>query len=543
PSKARPEVRVKIPEDREIVLLIHRVIERVVIHGPMFEALLMDKEGRNPKYVFLFQNDSPEHIYYRWRLYSVLNGDDLKKWPTEPFSMFDEGPIWVPPEIPFDDNMVDLEEDSDSSVDSDDSAAVARRTARTTASSVPKGTLSHIHRLKLEAKIRSATLTRVSIATAMLFCLDHADAADEIAETLARSLTLPATPIFPTKIARLYLLSDVLHNSGAPNVPNAWRFRNAVERHLPTVFRHLGVVWGGIGARLRAEQMRRLVFAVVSVWERWMVFSTDFTQGLRDVFMEGRERAEEEGRAKEGRERFQKSLMEQRDAKVGVYAMEEDEEDVDGVPMEEDVDGEPMDVDRPKKGGWVSIDAEKDGEREEESPAEVKPRGGFAPIGFSEPQAAPAASQQPAAGSGVALGGFTPISLTGPGQRMGQVLPKERSVAKPVNPAPRVKGVIRPPLVQATQQQQLAPGQPVQQRPLRPPPPPPRRNGAPPARVEAPPGSGAPVRPAGAVGQPVARPAVHAASKPPGPPPGRPPKKTSPAKGKAEDDEEDDMFA
>ena len=52
-----PEIQISIPEDLEIKMIIHRTIERVLIHGPMFEALLMDREGNNPKFNFLFQND------------------------------------------------------------------------------------------------------------------------------------------------------------------------------------------------------------------------------------------------------------------------------------------------------------------------------------------------------------------------------------------------------------------------------------------------------------------------------------------------------
>ena len=48
---------------------------------------------------------SLEHVYYRWRLYSILQGDPKNKWRTEPFHMFDEGPIWVPPEIPFEEDV------------------------------------------------------------------------------------------------------------------------------------------------------------------------------------------------------------------------------------------------------------------------------------------------------------------------------------------------------------------------------------------------------------------------------------------------------
>ncbi|GMJ07774.1 hypothetical protein HRI_004446600 [Hibiscus trionum] len=53
----------------------------------------------------------------------------------------------------------------------------------------------------------------------MGFALDNADAAGEVVEVLTESLTLKETPI-RTKVARLMLVSDILHNNSA-HVKNA----------------------------------------------------------------------------------------------------------------------------------------------------------------------------------------------------------------------------------------------------------------------------------------------------------------------------------
>jgi len=55
-SKGRLEVQVIQPEDKELLMLIHRMIERVIKYGPDFEAIIMDREWNNPKFSFLFQN-------------------------------------------------------------------------------------------------------------------------------------------------------------------------------------------------------------------------------------------------------------------------------------------------------------------------------------------------------------------------------------------------------------------------------------------------------------------------------------------------------
>ncbi len=61
-------------------------------------------------------------------------------------------------------------------------------------------------------------------------------------EILADSLTLPETPV-PSKVARLMLASDVLHNSTAP-VRNASRYRSLLEAAMPDVFESLQVGQG-----------------------------------------------------------------------------------------------------------------------------------------------------------------------------------------------------------------------------------------------------------------------------------------------------------
>ena len=58
-------IKVVIPTDRTQLCLINRMIEFVVREGPIFEATIMNRELNNPMFKFLFENQSPEHIYYR----------------------------------------------------------------------------------------------------------------------------------------------------------------------------------------------------------------------------------------------------------------------------------------------------------------------------------------------------------------------------------------------------------------------------------------------------------------------------------------------
>ena len=65
-------VTVMIPIDRSQLCLINRMVEFVIREGPVFEAMIMNREMNNRNFRFLFDNQSPEHIYYRWRLFSIL---------------------------------------------------------------------------------------------------------------------------------------------------------------------------------------------------------------------------------------------------------------------------------------------------------------------------------------------------------------------------------------------------------------------------------------------------------------------------------------
>lgn len=73
---------------RPLLALVHRMIEFVVREGPMFEAMIMRREIDNPIFRFLFENESPAHIYYRWKLFSLLQGDTPTEWRQKEFRMF-----------------------------------------------------------------------------------------------------------------------------------------------------------------------------------------------------------------------------------------------------------------------------------------------------------------------------------------------------------------------------------------------------------------------------------------------------------------------
>ncbi|XP_028162193.1 U2 snRNP-associated SURP motif-containing protein-like [Ostrinia furnacalis] len=144
-------------------MLIHRMVEFVIREGPMFEAIIMNKEMSNPFFRFLFENQSPAHVYYRWKLYSMLQGDSPKQWALNDFRMFKGGSVWRPPVM----NLYTAGM-PDELVDEDDAKDNIR------------GTLSNNQRDRLEELIRGLTPARTSVGAAMAWCLEHAEAAGEV---------------------------------------------------------------------------------------------------------------------------------------------------------------------------------------------------------------------------------------------------------------------------------------------------------------------------------------------------------------------------
>jgi U2-associated protein SR140 len=71
---------------------------------------------------------------------------------------------------------------------------------------------------------------------------------------LTESLTLKETPI-PSKVARLMLVSDVLHNSSAP-VKNASAYRTLFETRLPDIIESFNDLYRNITGRITAEALK-----------------------------------------------------------------------------------------------------------------------------------------------------------------------------------------------------------------------------------------------------------------------------------------------
>ncbi|XP_022729217.1 protein RRC1-like isoform X2 [Durio zibethinus] len=237
-----PDIMVTPPEDGHL----HHVIDTMALYvldgGCAFEQAIMERGRGNPLFNFLFELGSKEHTYYVWRLYSFAQGDTLQRWRTEPFIMVTGSGRWVPPPLP---TTKSPEHEKDSTA-----TYAAGRSRRVE----PERTLTDPQRDEFEDMLRALTLERSLIKETMGFSLDNADAAGEIVEVLTESLTLKETPI-PTKVARLMLVSDILHNSSAP-VKNASAYRTKFEATLPDIMESFNDLYRSVTGRITAEALK-----------------------------------------------------------------------------------------------------------------------------------------------------------------------------------------------------------------------------------------------------------------------------------------------
>lgn len=155
----------------------------------------------------------------------------------------------------------------------------------------------------------------------------------------------------PRKVARLHLICDILHNSAAP-VPSAWKFRQEFQSRLGIVFDHLANIYHSFPGRMTAEIFKKQILAVVEVWEDWIVFSPDFTTGLRqrlegaaipsEVRVEGEtEKVEEQQTTFASRFKQSSFKLATEVPSIDGEAMDV-ESNIDGEPAD-DLDGEPVD--------------------------------------------------------------------------------------------------------------------------------------------------------------------------------------------------------
>ncbi|GAA94621.1 uncharacterized protein L969DRAFT_94591 [Mixia osmundae IAM 14324] len=251
---ARKTQRVWPKIDRRTEDFLVDLADEIQDRGTKFERLVRERETDNPRYAFLRDFQDPAYHFFK-----MLLDRDYRPPSPPPRPFTDEGAADV--------YTTDSEEEEERELRKRDSK------------------LGKLSRRRLDANLRSLTLTRGRIARCMAFAMRHTEMAEEVAEIICRSLMIDETPI-PRKLSRLHLVSDILHNSSAP-IHNAWKYRQAFETRLAQVFDHLNLIYQSFPGRMKAEVFLRQILSILEVWETWIVFPPAVMLEYRDRLVNG----------------------------------------------------------------------------------------------------------------------------------------------------------------------------------------------------------------------------------------------------------------
>jgi len=338
---SKDAIHVIPPSDPHRCEFISTLAFYVAKDGYNLEKKIAECECNNPSFRFLHvpssttfsppsRQDVLEYIFYRWRVYAFAQGDGFQSWRREPFMMLYHpqdpmgGRFWIPPSAPTNESdAAGLEEKLGHG--REDRFHIRQEDRRTRqGGNIPKSKddgqlLERGHQFGTaharvvptsnKAALAGATVlndseieewndiihnrlcaSKNSILEAMSFCFDRSTAAVQISQLMRTALLDDRKGIsVDTRIARLFLLSDVLFNSQQPGVKNAYRYRDAIEAMAPEIFSSLGKhgqKQGEMVGRITLNKLRNAVKAILSAWSDWSVYNTTFLEEL-DALFEG----------------------------------------------------------------------------------------------------------------------------------------------------------------------------------------------------------------------------------------------------------------
>eukprot|EP00746_Dinoflagellata_sp_MGD_P166791 gnl/MRDRNA2_/MRDRNA2_96933_c0_seq1.p1 gnl/MRDRNA2_/MRDRNA2_96933_c0~~gnl/MRDRNA2_/MRDRNA2_96933_c0_seq1.p1 ORF type:complete len:682 (+),score=175.10 gnl/MRDRNA2_/MRDRNA2_96933_c0_seq1:123-2048(+) len=295
-----PVLQVKIPAGRQQKRFIDLLARYVARHGiifedaikrdcelrggPIREYLTKDLEAGKVGFRFLHEVNSEEGIYYRWRMFAFTQGDGLQKWRTEPFQIARNGAVWMPP--PLDRDGRSKSRSPTGNFAKPKTSATFAKVKDKDKAAIGLARLTQDDKDEFLTRIRELEGTRYFIFDLMIWCMEHSEAAQHIVEVLSDAI-LEAGPA-DQYTTRLFLISDLLHNSGSAKAIAAAAFRREFEENLPEVFERLHSVFRSLlteeGDLEAMGKMREEVTGVLRSWIQRAVFTKEYILGLEASF-------------------------------------------------------------------------------------------------------------------------------------------------------------------------------------------------------------------------------------------------------------------
>jgi len=291
------------------------------------------------EYSWLFDPQCSDHYYYRWRVYAFFQGDTKSSWYELPFQIstdsfiryqaplcvgdlskypnkrrkidtgLDTDIIYTPREnfgswgreadsllecvkiLSMNIEMSDEEEDENyyqstygwslgpKQLDDDVLTWINRFKSvheLTTKSRTNRNqNLDSREEKEVRALLRNATCKRISVSSAMTWSLDRPKQAECIAKIIIESLLLMETP-WQTKLARLYIVNDILANTASALIGGSQHYRTIFESSLPRVFHHLNVYC----KQKEAKEFYHKIVKMVLALDQRAIFPSVYLQGL-----------------------------------------------------------------------------------------------------------------------------------------------------------------------------------------------------------------------------------------------------------------------
>jgi U2-associated protein SR140 len=220
----------------------------------------MERERSSPQFSFLFPEKSKQgYIYYKWKVYSLMQGDTAEKWLTSPFRMSSNGPLWYPPPCPF----IHL-----FNVNEKNTTSVTKK-------------LSERNQKRLQSILDDLTLERDNIMTGMGFALDHSYAAQQIVSEISKRMFDESNHQLAQTLALLFLISDILFNASTASlsiVPDGPKFRMLFLDELNIIFPHVDKI------SKHDHFFREEMVKICDIWTKWSAFDVYKIDEWRGLF-------------------------------------------------------------------------------------------------------------------------------------------------------------------------------------------------------------------------------------------------------------------
>ncbi|SOV18565.1 U2 snRNP-associated SURP motif-containing protein, putative [Plasmodium sp. gorilla clade G2] len=245
-----------IPDDKKTKRIIDLLAKYVTEEGYSFEETIKEKEKDNPNFHFLFES-SDLFYYYKWRVFSFAQGDSYKNWRTDPFHMFSNGYLYVPPSIEKKNKAL----------------LIKRKRGRN-----KRGHIDQKKKNKLINILSTLNKKRVSICRAMIFCTRHSDYSLDIIKIISSFLTDMKYDLL-RKINLIYLLSDILYNC-SNEFFSSWSYRKHIEDELPKIFYFLRKHIKKVDSKIKGKMFTDSLINIFNMWNTWAIYNSVYMNGL-----------------------------------------------------------------------------------------------------------------------------------------------------------------------------------------------------------------------------------------------------------------------